>query len=563
MKFRGLINKGSGFYLFLFFCFFCQFLFLRLVVWDGRFPVFNAVKTCVADASLFFLICLPFRGRWKIATLVIPLLTALLVYLNVLYFRYFSDLIPSALYSSLSVLNTETLRGGGSMLRWYDVFFWIMSFSPLVYARLISFRVFFETNASCAFFAADLVLLLVSWIFVYQTAYVSVAEEDIDWADVPGEILRNPYLDWKYSYKQLCFTGYITRCIIYSNSGYLNLTLKQSELVGKFLEKKAKAPTDSTLLPCRPPKNLVFIVVESLPAVVFESERLSKYSPFISSLVSDDSNLYASLRVLTKYGNSSDAQFIYNTGLLPLRTEALVSNYANQDFPSLAKAIGGESIEVIGEDKVMWNHYQTTQAYGFDRLVDGVAPYGFDQDSLIFKKGAAILERLTTPFYIFVTTMTLHSPYNSRRVSWAYPPDLEDFDNPFDREYLNRLRFFDSQLERFIGVLKSRPDYEETMVIIAGDHDIMGSEVSQQLQDDHVPLLILNCPMARRPEGDYTQADVFPTIMQLLGLNYLYEGVPYRGVGNSLYSKNAAPLSAQDYEVSEMIIRKNPNQKIR
>lgn len=96
------------------------------------------------------------------------------------------------------------------------------------------------------------------------------------------------------------------------------------------------------------PVNLVFLIVESLPyrAVTLNDSILT---PTLCNLVNDSSVITLPCKVLTRYGRSSDAQFMYNTGLLPLRTEPLVASYAHNNYPSLAKALGKESLEVIGE----------------------------------------------------------------------------------------------------------------------------------------------------------------------------------------------------------------------
>ena len=121
-------------------------------------------------------------------------------------------------------------------------------------------------------------------------------------------------------------------------------------------------------------KNLILIVVESLTSKVFDYPEKEIYMSCLSGMEKDPAAL-----VVTKvvpqvlFGQSSDGQFMYNTGLLPLQDEALVLNYGDKDYPSLAKALGKESAEVIGESGSVWKHNVTTASYGFGSLYDNAS----------------------------------------------------------------------------------------------------------------------------------------------------------------------------------------------
>ena len=151
-------------------------------------------------------------------------------------------------------------------------------------------------------------------------------------------------------------------------------------------------------------RNLIIIVIESL-----ESRALhfsSDLHPALTGLINRPGTIYIDrCRVLTDYGRSSDAHFMVNTGLLPLRREALVNRYATKDYPSLAKILGGQSIEIIGEDKSLWSHGLTSRSYGFDRLIDNLAPAAMNQDSIIFEASARALKSIRQPFFMFITTL--------------------------------------------------------------------------------------------------------------------------------------------------------------
>ena len=109
--------------------------------------------------------------------------------------------------------------------------------------------------------------------------------------------------------------------------------------------------------------NLILIVVESLTSKAFDYPEKEEYMPYLVSLEKDSTVLVVKNVIpQVTFGHSSDGQFMYNTGLLPLQEEALVMNYGEKDYPSLAKALAIESAEVIGEDKSSWRHSVTTRS---------------------------------------------------------------------------------------------------------------------------------------------------------------------------------------------------------
>ena len=206
----------------------------------------------------------------------------------------------------------------------------------------------------------------------------------------------------------------------------------------------------------------------------------------------------------------------------------------------------------------MWSHKATSKSFGYDRLISNVAPIGLDQDSLIFNRAIEEIKNTESPFLATITTLTMHGPYEKQRSSGMPPSeDLNITDNR-DREYLARLSFFDGQLKIFLDKLKEINKFDNSLIIILGDHDIGQWQVSEKLCDDYIPAIILNSHMKYRQTREVYQTDIFPTILDLMQAKYSYWGVNYRGLGRSIFSSPSADYDGpkeKDYEVSEMIIK--------
>lgn len=109
------------------------------------------------------------------------------------------------------------------------------------------------------------------------------------------------------------------------------------------------------------------------------------------------------------FGQSSDGQFMYNTGIYPLTDEITLSIERRGPFPSLCRELDGyHAEEFIGEDKKLWFHDESSVAYGYDRLTDRLGVHDINRcdeaimsASLRSLKGAAttVLRHIDYPHY--------------------------------------------------------------------------------------------------------------------------------------------------------------------
>ena len=131
---------------------------------------------------------------------------------------------------------------------------------------------------------------------------------------------------------------------------------------------------------------------------------------------------------------------------------------------------------------------------------------------------AALPDPSSEPFLLWVHYFDPHDPYVPRGDDeWGERPiDL------YDREIL----WTDGYVGKFLDTLRSRPDYDRTVVIIHSDHgeefyDHGGQYHHSSLFDEqiHVPLVIrVPGAAARRVKNPVGLVDLTPTIADLLGL---------------------------------------------
>ena len=109
--------------------------------------------------------------------------------------------------------------------------------------------------------------------------------------------------------------------------------------------------------------------------------------------------------------------------------------------------------------------------------------------------------------------------------------------------------YTDYAIGSFIDYLKSRPDFDETMIVITGDHEGLASDRMLLCQSKEgkgivsdkpfTPFIIVNSPIGIRYEAVMGQIDMYPTILNLM---YLDDYI-WKGMGQSILDKEKKPLA--------------------
>ena len=228
-------------------------------------------------------------------------------------------------------------------------------------------------------------------------------------------------------------------------------------------------------------------------------------------------------------------------------------------IPNILSEYGYETYWIHGYKKSFYNRENFFPSLGFkyiaDRAVIEQAGYtkqlgwGVADDDL-FKYTLATLEKSKKPFFAEVLTLSNHFPY---LWDWGieFPPELElpaDIKESIEAAYPAYKRgiyFTDYQLGKFWQAFKNSPLYENTLVIITGDHGIwtfpdglkQDSSFAAELHKNEVyfrtPLIFHAADLdAKLIDKAISHADIAPTILDYLGINY-----PNAFLGESVFDR--------------------------
>lgn len=482
-------------------------------------------------------------GRWKRVQWVIFVLTDLWLVSNLMYCRTYTTAIPLPSYLLVSNLSDFT-ASVADQLRWIDILFPATTIGGI--AIMAGHHDRKQVSGSNRLLYTDYIVILLT---------VTVAINQFKGG------FRKSFDSFAGANVFSCTTP------VYTLAGKLfHDFLKSSEPLAEADGKAVKEWMDA--IPPLPqlsdssraaPRSVVFILCESLESWVIGREvDGQEVTPNLNRLVADSTALYCP-RVLSQVadGRSIDGQLLLFAGLRPLRSGAWSMDYASNRFLTLQRALvdkGARSYLLTVDKDVTWNQRSVARSFGIDTLLArdcwiNDQPVGARKklgDVSFFRQ---ITEKMDAgeiwpegeKGFVQIVTYSGHNPFKL--------PDeykIGDFSGPWPQrltDYMTMARFTDEGIGHFIDYLRSRPDFESTMIVITGDHEglaadrpeVMASPAAKDFTDigRYTPLIVLNSPVTGRHDAVMGQIDVYPTLLTLMG-GHEY---PWRGAGFPIFDE--------------------------
>lgn len=552
------------------------FLSLSNKLPEGLF-FFNVIFISIANALLLLAPYWLLRRRWRWLVWIPVTLLTVWCLMQLCYCRAYDDLMPWQSLTMTDNVNKTLFQSTVALMRWHDLLI-LVPFLLLIVACWMGRRAKDADEPRLKPFLITMAAFLLAAFLGYYDCYKNFENRFCHNFSNRGYFSQNGLFPYCFfTLNQLLFNSY-------------SVGDEEREMIRQFLTDECPQYSDNPFS-SGGPRNLVLIIVESLhtwPIDMMVDGR--EVTPVMNRLVSGEHVIYAPhVLFQTSHGHSSDAHFIYNTGLLPLRDAVVAVNHGDGPYPSLAAALKGyDRREVICTPGMNWNQTVTSRSYGFDTLYTRellIADGAFKRhdnvdDAALTDLAARLLPQLRQPFFLEMVTMTMHTPYptDKLRPSWITASDTL---NAEARSYLNCVNLTDSCIGAFIDDLHKQGLAGNTVVAIVSDHTqlylnrVEGRSNSDFTpQDWGIPMIIWGTDTTLRYEPVIGQVDVFPTLLDVMGAN----DYPWKGLGHSILrypvrsaiqhmnmtvigdSTNLTPQQFKAWEIGRMLIFDRVNQ---
>ncbi|MDD2448032.1 MAG: LTA synthase family protein [Tissierellia bacterium] len=294
-------------------------------------------------------------------------------------------------------------------------------------------------------------------------------------------------------------------------------------------------------------KNLIVLQVEALQnfAIDFKYNG-QELTPNLNKFIKDKSTIYYdNYYQSVGKANTADAEFASNNSLYPSLRGPTYMEYEKNTFyglPWLLRDNGYTAWAFHGYEKDYWNRNNAYINQGFQRFISQ-EDFKFEEtigfgirDEEFLKQSIDYLKELDNvnenPFYAFMLTLSSHTPFHMPE-QYKVLKIKEEHKGSMLGDYINAIHYTDKYIGRFLEDLKAEGLYENSVIVIYGDH----YAIPVNSQEDKVIMTellgkpydydeMMNIPLTIHLPGQEvnqtinklsSQIDFYPTIANIMG----------------------------------------------
>ncbi|ADU31706.1 LTA synthase family protein [Evansella cellulosilytica] len=526
------ITKRHSFMLFSLTFLWIKTLIISMTTFQLTINYFLEAVTFILSPLVFLVVVfglgLYFKPKWQgYYFLFISVLLTIVLYSNAVYYREFSDIItlPMLLMSgNMGDLSTSIIE----LIHWYDVFFFLDLFIIGYFIWKKPKWVRFEKITFQQSKAAVVVILVIITISIAQVSTLDRAQAFNRTFLVQSLGLYNFYI-----YDAFVQTQTSVQTVFAEENDWTN--------INKHLDENRVAPNDD-MFGIAKDMNVIVVSLESVESFVIGEElNGQEITPFLNELI-EDSFYFDNFYYQTGQGKTSDAEFLINNSLYPLGRGAVFLTHDQNEYRALPETLtnyGYETANFHANDRSFYNRDVMYPNLGYNRIYSfsdydismrnsvgwGMKDIDFVEQSMDY------ITELPEPFYSTLLTLTNHFPYHL---------DEEDhFIEPFNsnsnivNQYFPTVRYTDEAMRILVDQLKEEGLYENTALIMYGDHygianshydelsKFLGKEINlyEAVKLERVPLIIHIPGVDGKTISTISgQVDVMPSLLNLLGI---------------------------------------------
>ncbi len=293
-------------------------------------------------------------------------------------------------------------------------------------------------------------------------------------------------------------------------------------------------------------KNLIVVQMESLQNFPIHQSLNNQVLTPVMNQLADQGLYFPYIYQQIGQGNTSDAEFISNTSIYPLGSIAMSTGFGSRELPSLPRLLaqqGYVSNTFHVNEVSFWDRNKMYPALAFDHFYDkpfytndNFNSFG-PSDEELYRVGMEKLLNLhqeSKPFYAQFVTVSSHHPFAVPETfsKIQIPPDLVGTQLG---NYLDSVNYSDYALGKLIESLKQNGLWEDTVLVVYGDHQGINSKDTEaslitskvgvpyhdQVSKFNIPFIIHIPGLEKGKTIEQTggQVDMLPTIANIMGIS--------------------------------------------
>ena len=295
-------------------------------------------------------------------------------------------------------------------------------------------------------------------------------------------------------------------------------------------------------------KNVIILQLESLQEFVVNKKINGKeITPNLNKFINE--NIELSNMYMQSYSTTADSEFSTVTSLYPMENGMAYSKYYKNTYDDIFKIFhnaGYTTSYMHGNEGYFWNRsnvYKNMQVDNIelkDQFEDtSEEVMGYLSDELLYKQAVEKMKNYQAPFVSFVVSASSHTGFtlDGLQDMSKVNIDVGKYKDTFFGNYLESVNYADYAFGVFVQELKNAGLYDDSIIILYGDHnglDMYNSEMLDFLKklDSNVTDVDIQLNYIRvlagmkipgitemKIEKPVAKLDIKPTLAYLCGLD--------------------------------------------
>lgn len=417
---------------------------------------------------------LPNRAR-IISTIILDLLISILLFADNLYYIYSSSVLSVAQIANLQY--GEEIMGTIPMLieiKHIIYFVDIILIIILLLTKIIKIEIKDKADWKRNTLRIISGIIAICLLFTIDAKYVEKAGEDPYNKDT--QVKKGTIYGYHLSDIESLIN--IKKSAKYDNKEELLSDYKK--LKEKYNEKYEES--NYNLKGILKGKNVIIVQLESVQEFVINKTINGKeITPNLNKFISE--NIEFTNMFMQSYSTTADSEFSAVTSLYPMENGMSYSRYYSNkydDIFTMFKNEGYDTSYMHGNYGYFWNRENVYKSFGvnhlelknqFNDISENIM--GYLSDELLYKQAVEKLKTYNMPFFSFIVSASSHTGFTLDGLEdrGKISIDVGKYKSTFFGNYLESVNYADYAFGTFIEELKNADLYDDTVILIYGDHN--------------------------------------------------------------------------------------------
>ena len=527
------------------------FFYLNTISIRETIDIDTVLGTIAFLATVFCMICaLPNRGR-TVTTIVVDILLSIILFADNVYHTYSSSVLSVAQIMNLQY-GEEIMDTLPMLLQVKEILYFldILLIIILLCAKGLKIQKKAKTNWKMKIAKATVGIIAIVLFLKIDVDFIEKTKEDPFNKDM--QVKKSTI--YGYHISDIENTINIKKQAKYTTKE--TLLSDYDELKEEYDENYGK--TNYDLQGIAKGKNVIILQLESIQNFVINKEINGKeITPNLNKFINE--NIEISNMFMQSYSSTADSEFSTVTSLYPMENGMSYSRYYTNTYDDIFTMFDNEGYTTSymhGNYGFFWNRENVYKSFGVENieLKDSFADtseniMGYLSDELLYTQAVEKLKTYDMPFVSYIVSASSHTSFSLDGLEdrSKVSIDVGKYKDTFFGNYLESVNYADYAFGIFIDKLKEADLYDDTVILLFGDHNGMDmyneemldflQETDEELTDIKLNYIRVACGMKIpgieniKIEKPVSKLDIKPTFA------YLIDGDAGFSLGTNMFAR--------------------------